>query len=154
MRRGLYTLNSTVLRCRLNARIASHVVGLQANCSTRRGPATEPRVWNSLSADLRREMQFGACCWTCRSARCRPRRAASRCSTNFWRRSSLNKNKIKFFFQKFYQVTFLPQRHNDRSLSYLCFTNLHTTTHNISQHLIDTVPISTSQGRLKVLAVV
>ena len=35
MRRGLYTLNSTVLRCRLNARIASHVVGLQANCSTR-----------------------------------------------------------------------------------------------------------------------
>ena len=34
MRRGLYPLNSTVLLCRLNARIASHVVGLQANCST------------------------------------------------------------------------------------------------------------------------
>ena len=54
----------------------------------------------------------------------------------------------------FWEIIFLPPKRSDPSITYLCFTNLHTTTHNISQQLIDAVTISTSHGRLKLLAAV
>jgi len=57
------------------------------------------------------------------------------------RRSSLNRNKINIFKE----IISLPRKRSDRSLSYAWFINLHTSTHNKSQHLIYTVPISTSR---------
>jgi len=54
----------------------------------------------------------------------------------------------------FWEIIFIPPKRSDPSINYLCFTNLHTTTHNISQQLIDAVPISTSHGLLKLLAAV
>ena len=65
-------------------------------------------------------------------------------------RRRVRPNRKLFLRNNFYP----PSKRSDPSITYLCFTNLHTTTHNISQQLIDTVPISTSHGRLKLLAAV
>ena len=37
----------------------------------------------------------------------------------------------------FWEIIFILPKRSDPSITYLCFTNLHTTTHNISQQLID-----------------
>jgi len=55
----------------------------------------------------------------------------------------------------FHELIVLSQKLSDPSPNYLCIANLHTTMHNTSQNLIDILPTSTSQRRLKeVLAAV
>jgi len=54
-----------------------------------------------------------------------------------------------------HELIVLSRKRSNPSLKYLCFTNLHTTTHNTSQNLIEIIPTCTSQRRLKeVLAAV
>jgi len=55
----------------------------------------------------------------------------------------------------FHEIIVLFRKRSDPSLKYLCYTNLHTTSHNTSQNLIDILPTCTSQRRLnEVLAAV
>ena len=48
----------------------------------------------------------------------------------------------------FHELIVLSRKRSNPSLKYLCITNLHTTSHNTSQNLIDILPTSTSQRRL------
>ena len=55
----------------------------------------------------------------------------------------------------FHEIIVLSRQFSNPSLKYSCFTNLRTTLHKTSQNLIDILPTSTSQRRLKeVLAAV
>ena len=49
----------------------------------------------------------------------------------------------------FHEIIVLSRKRCDPLLKYLCYTNLHTTSHNTSQNFIEILPTWTSQRRLK-----